>query len=97
SYRVRAYTAAGTSDYSASDYSNTATAVPPLPPVGALTATAVSGSQINLAWQDNISNEDGFRIERCAGAACATFVEIATVGPKVATYANTGLDRKSVV
>src|SRR5438552_575806 len=64
SYRVRAYTAAGTSDYSASDYSNTATAVPPLPPVGALTATAVSGSQINLAWQDNISNEDGFRIER---------------------------------
>ena len=91
SYRVRAYTAAGTSDYSASDYSNTATAVPPLPPVGALTATAVSGSQINLAWQDNISNEDGFRIERCAGAACATFAEIATVGPNVTAYANTGL------
>ena len=91
SYRVRAYTAAGTSDYSASDYSNTATAVPPLPPVGALTATAVSGSQINLAWQDNISNEDGFRIERCAGAACATFAEIATLGPNVTAYANTGL------
>src|SRR5439155_23683411 len=56
-----------------------------------LTATAVSGTQINLAWQDLSSNEDGFRIERCAAAGCATFVEIATVGPNVATYANTGL------
>src|SRR5439155_13890338 len=37
------------------------------------------------------SNEDGFRIERCAAAGCATFVEIATVGPNVATYGNTGL------
>src|SRR5439155_8020185 len=64
---------------------------PPLPPVGALTATAVSGSQINLAWQDLSSNEDGFRIERCAAAGCATFVEIATVGPNVTAYANTGL------
>src|SRR2546426_74150 len=91
SYRVRAYTAAVAPDYSASDYSSIATAVPPLPPVGALTATAVSGSQINLAWQDNISNEDGFRIERCAGAGCTSFAEIATVGPNVTAYANTGL------
>src|SRR2546422_5115635 len=37
------------------------------------------------------SNEDGFRIERCAGAGCTTFAEIATVGPNVTTYANTGL------
>src|SRR2546422_9220794 len=37
------------------------------------------------------SNEDGFRIERCAGAGCTTFAEIATVGPNVTAYANTGL------
>src|SRR2546422_8679042 len=53
--------------------------------------SAVSGSQINLAWQDMSGNEDGFRIERCAGAGCTTFAEIATVGPNVTTYANTGL------
>ena len=29
-----------------------------------LTATAVSYSQINLSWQDNSNNEDGFEIER---------------------------------
>src|SRR5439155_1546716 len=55
------------------------------------TATAVAGTQINLAWQDLSGNEDGFRIERCAGAGCATFTEIATVSPNVTTYANTGL------
>ena len=32
-----------------------------------LSATAVSSSQINLAWTDNASNESGFRIERVSG------------------------------
>src|SRR5207249_5852134 len=36
-------------------------------------------------------NDDRFRIERCAGAGCATFAEIATVGPNVTTYANAGV------
>ena len=36
-----------------------------------LTATAASASQINLAWADNSSNETGFDILRCQGAACA--------------------------
>src|SRR5207249_2193257 len=48
-------------------------------------------SQIDLAWTDNATNEDGFRIERCAGAGCAVFTEIATVGANVTTYQNTGL------
>src|SRR5439155_1632462 len=86
SYRVRAYTTTGTSVYT-----NTAAAVIPLPAPGTLTATAVAGTQINLAWQDLSRNEDGFRIERCAGAGCTSFVEIATVGPNVTTYANAGV------
>ena len=73
SYRVRAYNVAGDSDYS-----NTASAVtqaaPALPAAPTnLTATAVSRSQINLAWTDNATNEDGFRIERCKGSTCTNF------------------------
>jgi predicted phage tail protein len=56
-----------------------------------LVATVISRSQINLSWTDNATNEDGFRIERCKGATCTNFTQIATVGPNVTTYANTGL------
>ncbi|MBI4499980.1 MAG: pre-peptidase C-terminal domain-containing protein, partial [Gemmatimonadetes bacterium] len=47
--------------------------------------------QINLAWTDNASNETGFHIERCTGAGCTVFSEIATVGANVMSYQNTGL------
>jgi len=58
-----------------------------------LTATAISGQQINLAWTDNATDETGFRIERCSGAGCTDFVEIATVGANTRAYADTGLSR----
>src|SRR5882724_1773994 len=48
-----------------------------------LTATAVSSSQINLAWTDNASNETGFKIERCQNAGCSNFAEITTIGANV--------------
>ena len=59
--------------------------------LSALSATAASSTQINLAWTDNSNNEDGFRIERCQDAGCSTFTEIATVGANVVSYQNTGL------
>ncbi len=62
----------------------------PLAP-SALSATAASNTQINLAWTDNSANELGFKIERCAGATCTNFVHIATRGANLTTYANTGL------
>jgi hypothetical protein len=92
SYQVRAYNAGGTSSYT-----NTATAMtstpPPAPPAAptTLAAAAISTSQIDLSWTDNATTEDGFRIERCAGAGCSGFVEIATVGANVVSYQNTGL------
>src|SRR5439155_4175110 len=55
SFRVRAHTTAG----GTSSYSNTASAATPLPAPSGLTATAVSATQISLAWQDNSGNEDG--------------------------------------
>lgn len=91
SYRVRAYNGVGDSEYS-----NTASAVTfeapatPAAPTN-LVATVVSRSQINLAWTDNAINEDGFRVERCRGATCTGFAVIATLGPDLTTFANTGL------
>jgi hypothetical protein len=34
-----------------------------------------------LTWFDNSGVETGFAIERCTGAGCVNFVQIATVGP----------------
>jgi chitodextrinase len=67
---------------------------PPPPPDGApsgLTANAASKTQINLSWTDNSTNESSFKIERCQGAGCTGFAQIATVGANVTTYSNTGL------
>jgi len=73
-------------------FPNCGTAQPIAPAApSALGATAISSSQINLAWTDNATNEDGFKIERCAGSGCATFSQIATVGASVTTLNDTGL------
>jgi hypothetical protein len=88
SCRVRATNGAGDSGYA--NIASATTLAPPAAPSN-LTATAVSKSQINLAWTDNATNEDGFMIERCKGSSCTNFAQIATVGPNVTTYANTGL------
>ena len=63
---------------------------PPAAPSG-LSATPVSSSQINLSWTDSSTNEDGFKIERCTGAGCSNFAQIATVGAGIQAYSNTGL------
>jgi PKD repeat protein len=60
-----------------------------------LVATALSRTQINLIWTDNSRNEDGFKIERCAGATCTNFSQIATVGANVKSYSNTGLKKNT--
>jgi subtilisin family serine protease len=66
---------------------------PPTAPSG-LTATAVSKSQINLAWTDNSDNEAGFKIERSTDGS--NFSQIATVGANVTAYSNTGLARNKL-
>src|SRR6185503_7829618 len=65
-FQVRAYNGAGQSGFS-----NTATAITAPPAPSGLNATTVSGSEIDLSWTDNASNEDGFQIERCAGGGCS--------------------------
>ncbi len=94
SYRVRATDAAN----NLSSYSATATAVtgtvsdtePPTAPVN-LTATAAGSSAINLAWSAATDNTavTGYLIERCQGAGCSTFSQIATATST--TFSNIGL------
>jgi glucose/arabinose dehydrogenase/chitodextrinase len=65
-------------------------AQPPTAPSG-LSATAVSASQINLAWTASTDNVGvtGYRVERCQGAGCSNFVQVAT--PSGTSFNNTGL------
>jgi chitodextrinase len=62
----------------------------PTTPTG-LTATAASSTQINLSWSASTDNVGvtGYRIERCSGASCSTFAQIATSAS--ASYSDTGL------
>ncbi len=75
------------------DYFTITKGVAPQPPAAptSLSATTASSSQINLAWTDNASNEDGFRIERCQGTGCTNFLPVATTGANVTTFNNTNL------
>lgn len=91
-YRVRAYNAAGNSDYSNEDYAATTYTTPAAP--SSLTATAAGTNQINLSWTDNSYNETGFRIERKTGSG-GSWAEIDTVDAGVTTYQNTGLVRNT--
>lgn len=94
-YRVRAYDAR--TNYSG--YSNSAAAMtldgtaPSVPT--ALTATTVSSTRIDLGWiasTDNVGVTT-YLIERCPGAGCTSFVQIAAVSgaPPAVSLADTGL------
>ena len=64
--------------------------IPPSAPSG-LTATAVSATQINLAWTASTDNVGvtAYKVERCQGTACSNFAQIAT--PTGTTFNDTGL------
>jgi len=94
SYRVRAVDAAtNPSGYSNIASATTLTPPPPdtTPPTAPsnLTATAVGAGQINLGWTASTDNVGvtGYRVERCSGAGCSNFAQIAT--PTGTTYNDT--------
>ena len=93
SYRVRAFNISGDSAYT--NTASATTLTPPPPPIAptSLVAVGVSKSQINLSWADNASNEDGFAIERCQGAGCTNFAQIATVPVNSKAYSSKNLKR----
>lgn len=78
---------------SALTYLQTPPATPNAP--SNLTGTAVSRTQINLAWADNSNNETGFRLERCQNATCTNFAQVVQTAANVTSYSNTGLKRNT--
>jgi fibronectin type 3 domain-containing protein len=85
---IEAYTAAFT--FAGWEGGATQDTEPPTAPVN-LTATATSGTQINLAWTGSTDNVGvtGYQVERCQGAGCTSFAQITTVTGT--TYNDTGL------
>jgi hypothetical protein len=91
SYRVLAFNGSGNS---AATSTVTATTVsvnqPPAAPSG-LSATPASGKNIDLAWTDNSSNENGFAIERRKSGG--TWSQVGSTDSGATTYRDGG--RKS--
>ncbi|NMM50373.1 M43 family zinc metalloprotease [Marinigracilibium pacificum] len=54
-----------------------------------LVASAVSSSKIDLTWNDNSNNEEGFSIEQSVNGG--SYSQIATVGANTTNYSNTNL------
>lgn len=61
---------------------------PPAVPTN-LAAAALSQTEVRLAWDDNSSDEDGFKIERSPDGA--NWSQIATVARNTTAYTDTGL------
>ena len=92
-FAVTAYNAAGESGYS-----NEASATIPVaadtqaPTVPSNPAAAANGSSaINLNWTTSTDNVGvaGYRVERCLGASCTSFAQVAT--PTGTSFADSGL------
>ena len=64
----------------------------PADPTG-LTVTEITSSTISIAWTDNSSDEDGFKIERCSGANCNNFQLLATMPAGVTSITDWGLGK----
>ena len=99
-YRVRANDAAGNlGGYSPIATATTAVAPDTTAPTApaSLTATASGTGTINLAWTaatDNVG-VTGYRIERCQGATCSNYAQIATASGT--TYGDTPVERRDDV
>jgi hypothetical protein len=87
----------GTSSCAGTSQSINVTRIPGTGPVpaapSALSASGSSASAVQLVWNDNSSNETGFKIERRLSAdASSPFSQIALVGAGTTSYTDSGLN-----
>ncbi|MBU1115315.1 MAG: fibronectin type III domain-containing protein [Bacteroidetes bacterium] len=89
-YQVSAYNAGGDSpiDVGIYGFDTTLPNPPSLPDM--VSASAVSSSEITVSWNDESTNEDGFKIYRSTSSG-GSYPQIGTVGANVTSYSNTGL------
>jgi hypothetical protein len=91
SYRVQASDAVG----NLSPFSEVSTAVTQGPPTAPsnLTATATSTVQINLSWTASVSSVGlaNYIVQRCQGAGCTNFAQVASFAATTTTYTDAGL------
>ncbi len=87
-YKVQWNNTGNTLGWTKENYLERIFSAPSLPV--SLSATAVSGSRINLAWSDTTSVETGFRVER-APAPTGPWIELDTVAANVTSYSDIGL------
>jgi PKD repeat protein len=91
SYRVRASNAGGSSPYSniASIVAGVASSVPAAPTN--LKATALTGGAIGLKWTNGTTDQTEVRIERCLGAVCTNFAQVAALAGTATAFTDSGL------
>ena len=93
--RVESFSGSGT--FRADVFGGLDGSSPPEPPPAApsapagLTGTALSKSQVRLAWTDTSGNESGVRVERCRGGSCTTFATVASLSAGSTAYTDSGL------
>ncbi len=67
---------------------NGVTTVVPVAPTN-LTGAAISGTQINLSWTDNATNETGYKVQR--KTAVVSFTDVGSTGADMSTFSDLGL------
>jgi outer membrane protein assembly factor BamB len=85
---VRVYNVALTAAQIQTDETTPVTSGPPSQP-GTLTATAVSPGEVDLSWGASTGSVSGYLIERCQGASCSSFTQIAAPAGTGTTYKDT--------
>lgn len=92
-YRVRAFRNAGGG---AASNDATVTTLPLVSPPTNLQAIASEG-RVDLTWQDNSTNEDGFIVKRKVGTdPNTTFSDVFTTSPNVMTYSDTAVQPNTI-
>jgi parallel beta-helix repeat protein len=89
-YRIRAYSQHGYSTYSNELSVTTSALQPPATPTN-LSASDITKNSLLLKWEDNASNEEGFRIHRSLISE-SEFTQVGSVGANILEYADSGLD-----
>jgi hypothetical protein len=90
-FRVRAFNNIGNSAYTNTATATTLANTGGLAAPSTLTATAATGTQINLTWTNNATNQTGFHIDRANDSAFTLNLVTQTAAASATTFSDSGL------